>query len=152
MKHFQNILLAYRTAEESMPTPVGSDGADAETGILSSIHSCAYYLILFAQFEAVISARAEHIIEEGLQAPVAQQRRAWQVIHDRNRKRILDMRFLDRLALIVDRGSHLYRDVEELYKQRSMIAHGGMLGEWLDILAIATRLNAVVDRITSEHP
>lgn len=149
MKEISRILLAFRQTAEALKPP---SGEEEERSGLSGINTCAYYLIVFAQFESIVTNLAEHAIAEGRRSDDFRARRVWQVLHDRNRQRIEAMPFLDRLALVLDKGSHLFRDVELLYKQRNAIAHGSMLGERLDVVALATRLNSIADRITQDAP
>lgn len=83
------------------------------------------FLVLFARFEAEINARCEALIRTEKARTDWRDRRAWEAYDD---KRVSNIPFLRRLALLIDKGRPIYAALQKLYLERNDIAHDAKLG------------------------
>lgn len=108
---------AYRNADR-----LAYAGAeDFDMGFMG-VAELGFFLILFAQFEAEVNVRCRALIAQNKLLPDWRDRRAWEGFDE---KRVNDIPFKRRLALLVDRGQAIYAAVQTLYSERNEIAHGG---------------------------
>lgn len=87
------------------------------------INDQAFFVILFAKLENRINNMCKRLIIREKNAPCWKDRR-WTDIFDVDR---LDhIPFMQRAGLLIDKGSHNMRDLEEIYETRCDIAHGDL--------------------------
>ncbi|QJE74623.1 hypothetical protein HHL28_17540 [Aerophototrophica crusticola] len=110
-------------------------------------NNAAYAILYFAQFEALVNELVERAIQGGKTSGDAAIRRVWGVMDDRNRQTVTNMPFLDRVALLLDKGDALYGKVKELYQRRNAIAHGSRLLEEIDVTELAVTLDGIAARL-----
>lgn len=110
-------------------------------------NNAAYAILLFAQFEGLVNELAERYVQAGKSSDDPMIRRVWAVMDDRIRQNVTNMPFLDRVALLLDKGDALYGKVRELYRQRNAIAHGSRLLEEIDVIELATTLDGIAARL-----
>lgn len=112
-----------------------------ELYLLSNITANAYFFMLFARFEHLVTEMALAQAAAGRQAPVFSDRRVWAVLD------VKKMDFLRRLALLTDKGSSDYATVKELYEDRNAIAHGSLVETKPNVKVVATILSGVLSRL-----
>jgi hypothetical protein len=102
----------------------------------------AYFLLLFSQFEAEINRLCQEVIRKKRASPIWMERRAWDIL-DPDDKRIKNIAFLNRVALLTDKGGTVYNRVNQLYQIRNNIAHGKLQIESLDVAEIAKEIEQI---------
>lgn len=80
----------------------------------------AYYLVLWAEFEAGLDRKCRTAIDLG-KSRRERESRSWQVLDSIGMDRLP---LLERVALVIDKNSHFYRDISEKYQLRNELAHG----------------------------
>ncbi|MFC7332527.1 hypothetical protein [Rhodocista pekingensis] len=111
------------------------------------INTEAHFLLVFAQFESLVTELAATAIETGRRHPDAAARRAWQVLYDRARQSVQALPFLDRMALLLDKGDSAYQAIRDIYQKRNHVAHGSPLSEMIDVMELAEQLQAIAARL-----
>jgi len=120
-----------------------TDPAAADASWDRSVNDHAYFVLVVAQFERFVTDRAEAAVRARGSSADEQVRRLAALLQDRVRA----LSFAERLSIVVDRGSHLYRDVREAYETRNRIAHGTLLDTAIDVTATADMLRTVADSL-----
>jgi len=120
------------------------EAAMLETHILMSINAQAYFAMLFFQLEDHINARCADLIAERRALADWDQRRAWDVLDGRT---VESIPFLQRLALVAERGKADYNAVLEMYRHRNSIAHGQLLERTLDVDSLAEMIAQIAKRL-----
>jgi len=84
----------------------------------------AFFLFLFTRLEDIIREKSSELISKKQTALTNWKRnRVWGILpRDKESKEI---NFKNRLALLVDKNTHNYRDIMRYYDLRNKIAHGG---------------------------
>ncbi|MDG5495677.1 hypothetical protein [Niveispirillum sp. BGYR6] len=147
MSPFKDIAEAYEIADDAMRAKMGAvrmaSAADKfdELYLLSKITANAYFFMLFARFEHLVTQLALSEAETGRKASISRERRVWSVIDVRK------MDFLRRLALLTDKGSPDYATVKELYEDRNAIAHGSLIETKPNVKVIAAKLSGILSRL-----
>lgn len=119
MTPLDEIREAYRNADRLAYAPI----EDIDMGFMA-VAEPGFFLILFARFEAEINIRCSALIAQNKLHPGWRERRAWESFDE---KRVNDIPFKRRLALLIDKGQAVYAAVQTLYSERNEIAHGGRL-------------------------
>lgn len=151
MKHFAEVLAAYADANDrtlaGIEAALGAGRDELVTALerRKRVNDQAFFLLLFARFEDVVNLLADTLIRAGKRSDDPGLRRLWRTLDDRNRNAIINMPFLDRLGLLLDKGDADFAEIKELYRQRNLIAHGGFPLEEIDVNESAT----ILDRIAS---
>jgi hypothetical protein len=151
VKHFDTIEAAYQGADRFLATQ--SAGISVATGVgddspvfdAQYVNDRAYFVLLVAQFEALVTDLADALITTSLDAADWRTRELWGAVIPRT-KRIQDIPFKLRLALLIDRQRVEYRDACGLYDARNLIAHGVLDGP-LSIQTAINQLRAVASLI-----
>lgn len=78
----------------------------------------AYFVMLFAQLENLVNRRCEALFNRKKDAPEWKTRRLWDSI-DSDR-----LSFLQKVAMLCEKGKSDYQQVQKYYKIRCDIAHG----------------------------
>jgi hypothetical protein len=112
------------------------------------VHARAYYLLLWAQFESGVNDRCRRAIVRGKQRSKWRDKRAWYIYNETQiGEGDRELSFLDRVALLVDKGSHTYRDIKEKYELRNNLAHGRWPNTPIDLHAEAKDFAHLVRRL-----
>jgi hypothetical protein len=119
MTPLDEIREAYRNADRLGYSAI----EDIDMGFMG-VAEPGFFLILFAQFEAEVNIRCRALIAQNKLLPGWRDRRAWESFDER---RVNDIPFKRRLALLIDKGLTIYAAVQTLYSERNEIAHGGRL-------------------------
>lgn len=152
MKDFDEVLGAYfasRTGSLVQDPPAASEGpGDQRAKTADMIHAHAYFVLLVAQFEAAVNERVSALVAEGRAGSDPGARRLWDVFERRAvRGDPANLPFEDRLALLMDRGTHHVRDAVTIYRMRNRIAHGDWVDEGIDIAEVAATFRTVADSL-----
>lgn len=92
---------------------------------LQELNDFAYFALMFAQFEDHVNREVTRLVKRRLADPRWGHRRLWDAI-DLNR---LDRTpFMNRIALLLDRGTADYALVKRYYQTRCKIDHGATAG------------------------
>lgn len=86
---------------------------------LRRINDGAYFLIIFAAFERVITDFAETAIRVRSSRPAYHQRRAWDTISNRPH-------FKDKVRLVLDQRTAQFATITNYYEVRNQLAHKGV--------------------------
>lgn len=144
---FGRITDAYGIADEAIRARIGPPpGAVSSVEFdelyqLLELTANAYFFMLFARFEQLVTERALARVEMGRRSPNLGEGRVWWVLDVRK------MDFLRRLALLTDKGSPDYATVKELYEDRNAIAHGKLAETKPNVMVLATILSGIIARL-----
>ena len=113
-------------------------------GAIRLVNDQAYFVVLFAQFEDQVNARVKRLVQRRSAAPRWTSRRLWDTVNPER------MPFMNRVALLTDKGGADYQRIRELYELRCRIAHGTIhttlpttIATYAsDLRALSTRLRA----------
>lgn len=143
MSQFDEIVVGYQLADKVILTELGgmTDRQPKESGTVEQVNDSAYFFMLFARFEHLVTEFALARAAVGRQSSVPADRRVWTVIDVRK------MDFLRRLALLTDKGSPDYATVKELYEDRNAIAHGSLIETKPNVKVIAAKLSGILSRL-----
>lgn len=130
MIRFESVIAAFRRTEVAF-----ARGEPAAT--LRRINDCAYFVLLFAQFEDEVNRLCERLVRERQEAGGWDERRAWHII---DAGRIQSLPFLSRIALLTEKGGTRFNRVRELYAIRNEIMHSGTTDRQLEIERFAGEL------------
>lgn len=84
----------------------------------------AYFLFMFTRLEDHVREQSSQLIlRNSRTCHDWKQRRAWEILP--SRKDSDRMPFMNRVALLIEKGSHHYAAIREYYDLRNKIAHGG---------------------------
>lgn len=100
----------------------------------------AYYLFMFTRFEDHVREESSKLIKQS-QNNITDwsQRRPWDILP--NDKRSDKLFFLNRVALLVDKGSHHYQSIKDYYELRNTIGHGGTFTTPVSMPTVVTDFN-----------
>ena len=93
------------------------------------INDSAYFILAWGQLEAEINRAAIEAVRRRLSSVNWDERRAWDA-HDPDKMRT---KFEDRVALVLDRTSDIYKKTIRYYGWRNQIAHGTNLATGIDV-------------------
>lgn len=145
MRHFLNVISAHWLSEVlfEQAHPAGDSLSDGAI-LARSINTQAYFVLVFSQLEAEINGLCGDLICRMQALPHSKDRRAWDIIDDRN---VRGLHFMKRVALLTAKGGRVYNRIKELYEARSMIAHGELLSESLDLTLIAEEIQDIAAQL-----
>lgn len=107
-----------------------------------TVNRLAYFLLLFSQLEAEVNQLCQDLIRQRRASPVWAERRAWDIL-EHSDDRLRSIPFLNRVALLTDKGGTVYKRVKQLYEIRNKIAHGDLQIESLDVAQIAKDIERI---------
>jgi len=85
----------------------------------------AYYLFMFTRLEDHVREESSKLISNKQQNLIDwRDRRSWDILPKEKTPKA-DISFLNRVALLVDKGSHHYRQIKDYYELRNTLGHGG---------------------------
>ncbi|MFY8092028.1 MAG: hypothetical protein ACOVN0_00980 [Niveispirillum sp.] len=147
MTAFTQIIEAYEIAADAIRDSIGRPAHHEESPSsdgshhLSNIADSAYFFMLFARFEHLVTEMAVAHVDKGRRRADPADRRVWSVLDVRK------MDFLRRLALLTDKGSPDYATVRELYEDRNAIAHGRLIETKPNVKVVAAKLSGILSRL-----
>ncbi|AUN30153.1 hypothetical protein [Niveispirillum cyanobacteriorum] len=152
MKYFDVIEASYLATDIALterqaadePGPLKIDGSPP-TVTAQYVNERAYFVLLVAQFEDLVNNAVNAQVDQGRGSADWRTRELWGAVIPRTR-RIQDIPFKLRLALLIDRQRVEYRDACGLYDARNLIAHGVLDGP-LSIQTAINQLRAVASLI-----
>lgn len=127
---FERLIAAFRRTEAVFGR--GRPAADHRR-----INDCAYFVLLFAQFEDELNRLCESLVRSRQTAGGWDERRAWHII---DAGRIQSLPFLNRVALLTEKGGDAFNRVRDLYAIRNEIMHTGTTDRQLEIERFAGEL------------
>ena len=95
----------------------------------------AYYLFMFTRLEDHVRRQSSRLIKRK-QISLAnwKQKRVWSLLpKEKNSDKI---NFLNRVALLVDKGGHYYKKIKDYYLLRNKLGHGGLSNSPISILKV----------------
>lgn len=143
MTLFNDIVAAYKSSDHAILATHGNtgDGLTADARQLEQVNDSAYFFMLFARFEDQVVTRSKQLVEKMRTTCQGVDKRPWDVINPDH------LTFLNRVALLTDKGGSDYRDVQELYQDRNRIGHGQLLETKPNVPAIAAKLSGILSRL-----
>lgn len=148
MKHFKDVVTAFEIANTYIPHwSLTLDNFDRSERVqerdrLIAVNANAYLALLIGQLEVEINRLCQELIRERRSSSTWEQRRAWDIL-DAADDRIRNIPFLNRVALLTDKGGMVYKRAKQLYETRNKIAHGDLLTESLDVAEIAKDIERI---------
>lgn len=118
----------------------------AKLGKLRTENDRAYFLLIFARFEAYMTSRAEALILRRQGSSDWNTRRGWDVLDAKNVERIP---FRSRLSYCLDRRATDYAKIADLYVIRNALAHKGTTATPFIIPIVAADLTSIAGRLKS---
>lgn len=103
---------------------------EAEFQNRRALNDMAYFLFLFTRFEDRVNLRATQLIAKK-KTTIWSQKRAWEIL-DKNHK-AERLFFMDKVALLTEKGNQDYNLINSYYDQRNRIAHGKTFTVAIDI-------------------
>lgn len=102
-----------------------SNEVDRETfGEMRRLNDQAYFLFLFTRLEGHIRTVSETLIADQHNSAASDRDRwPWKLASDLSRRERLP--FMDRVALVTIKGRSNYNKIQDFYKHRNSIGHGG---------------------------
>ena len=97
----------------------------------------AYFLLMFAAFEAYVTGKAESMIQRRKASMSWQRRRGWDVLDESQMSKIP---FINRLSYCLQRGTQNWNRVRDYYGIRNDLAHTGATAQPFAINVVATHL------------
>lgn len=147
MKHFADIVNTHLAADRAFAADLALSGQlPALAGPNSrQINDQAYFLLLFAQLDDLVTGRVKAQIEAGRRVPEWRERRLWDALDAK--RAVKDIPFKVRLALVIDQQRSEYRDAIALFDIRNSIAHGSALDSAVSINTAINQLQAIASLI-----
>ena len=122
-KQYQEIDNNYSKKEFSYRSK-GHYRKEAELRDERELNDHAYFLFMFTRLEDIIREESSKLISKKQNTLTnRKQKRVWNILP--TDKESDEINFKKRVALLVDKSSHLYARVVDYYKLRNEIAHGG---------------------------
>jgi len=152
MRHFKEVVEVFENVDGDFDGVIEEAMADQDARFhlkmegQKHINAQAYFMLLFSQLESEVNRLCEELIRHMQTRADWAERRAWDILEHRE-DRIRNIRFLNRIALLTDKGGTVYKRVKELYEIRNKIAHGGLLTESLDVAEIAKDIERIAAQL-----
>ena len=99
------------------------------------INEQAYFVLAWGQLEAEIAETCRNTIRRAQTHRDWRYRRAWS-LYDPNDRRLSGLRFENRLALVVEKGTAGWKSAIQYYNLRNQIAHGRLRPERIDVTSV----------------
>jgi hypothetical protein len=123
------------------------DAAFDRAGLARQHNDQAYFLYLFSRFEAAVNASSQALLAQRLaSAATWSERRIWQAW---SRVPVPDMAFLSKVEVLTDKGGQDYAAIQDYYRGRNTIAHGGAWQAQFFIPDIAETMNGLLLRFAT---
>lgn len=114
-RHFEDLVESEHERGESEMGAVFSD--------LRKVNAAAYFMLLFSQFEDRVNQLCRDLIRRRKGAASWEERRVWDIL-DESGDRIRTIPFMNRAALLTEKGANTYNKIKELHDIRNHLAHG----------------------------
>lgn len=150
MVHFAELLKLHATidrqlqASESEAIRKGHIKKAHQVGRQRQLNDSVYFLMLFAQFERLINDKSQQVTRLRQKMSQWKSRRAWDIIDHKN---IDKVPFINRVALLTEKGKSDYNVIQQLYQDRNSLAHGKLLDTTVSLLAAANSLQLISSRL-----
>ena len=99
------------------------------------INDQAYFVLAWGQFESSVENACREAIRRGQAQRDWKSSRAWS-LYDPDDRRLSGLRFEDRLALVLEKGSEYWKRAIQHYNVRNQIAHGAMQSHRIEVTAV----------------
>ena len=139
MRDLQAIVAAYEQLDTHLEGV--RSAADTDTGSRDRIaqrqriNDQAYFVLAWGQFESSVEDACREAIRRGQAQRDWRSSRVWSLYNPEDR-RLSGLRFEDRLALVLEKGSENWRRAMQHYNVRNQIAHGTLRSERIDVTAV----------------
>lgn len=137
-KQYQEIDDNYARKEFSCRSK-GYRKKEAELREKRELNDHAYFLFMFTRLESVIRKESSKLISQKQNTLTNwKQKRVWNIFPaEEDSDKIY---FKNRVALLVDKNSHYYRQVVEYYTLRNIIGHGGTSSTTISIPTVVIHM------------
>ncbi len=120
--------------------------AEAEIETKRKLNDQAYFLFMFSRFEDAVREESSQLIRQNSNTTLDwEHRRVWQLLP--SGKNADQPSFLNRVALLIDKGSHHYEKIKAYYEQRNTIGHGGDFTIPISISTVVGDLSSSLKRM-----
>ena len=139
MRDLRAIVAAYEQLDAHLEELRGA--ADADEAVRDRIaqrqriNDHAYFVLAWGQFESSVEDACREAIRRGQAQRDWPSSRAWS-LYDPDDRRLSGLRFEDRLALVLEKGSEYWKRAIQHYNVRNQIAHGAMRSERIEVTAV----------------
>lgn len=150
MVHFAELLKLHATldrqlqAGESEAIRKGHTNKAQQLARQRQLNDSVYFLMLFAQFERFINEKSQQAIRLRKKMSQWKSRRAWDIIDHRHIDRVP---FINRVALLTEKGKSDYNLIQQLYEDRNSLAHGKLLDTTVSLLSTANSLQLISNKL-----
>jgi len=101
----------------------------------------AYYLFMFTRLEDHVGEKSSELIKDSQDNITDwEQRRPWDILP--KQKESDKIFFLNRVALLVDKGTHYYQNIKNYYDLRNTLGHGGVFSAPISIPNVVSDFNS----------
>ncbi len=115
---------AHYMAQELQESAAGDVQSEAAIASKRRLNDHAYFLFMFTRFEDFVREESSKLIRQNCDTRLDwTHRRVWQLLPSGKGDDYPS--FLNRVALLIDKSTDHYRDIQDYHKQRNTIAHGG---------------------------
>lgn len=114
----------FYVAQELIRSKDSSEATEVDIAKKRELNDHAYFLFMFTRLEDHVREASSKLIQQNSDSTHEwTHRRVWQLLPAP--KDSDQMSFMNRVALLIDKGSHHYRDIRKYYELRNTIGHGG---------------------------
>ena len=103
----------------------------------------AYFLFLFTRFEDAVTQAIKPIVNNRTAGAAWPERRIWEAWSALVLKDDRSMHLLSKVEVVTDKSRNDYETIQEYYKGRNRIAHGGEYSEQFLIPEVAQRMHDI---------
>ena len=104
----------------------------------------AYFLYLFTRLEDSVNKATGLILTSRVSGAPWAERRIWEAWA---RQGIPNVHFMSKVEILTDKSLHTYATIQEYYKGRNDVAHGGVWNEQFFIPAVAQMMDSICNAI-----
>ncbi len=143
MSLFGDIVAAYMSSDNAIlaAPSVTEEVHVSHARRMEQVNDSAYFFMLFARFEDQVVTLSKQLVDQKRTTSSGAEKRPWDVINPDS------LTFLNRVALLTDKGGSDYRDVQTLYLDRNRIGHGHLLETKPNVPVIAAKLSGILSRL-----
>ncbi len=151
MRDLRAIVAAYEQLDTHLEELRGAADANEEVrdriAQRQRINDHAYFVLAWGQFESSVEDSCREAIRRG------QAQRDWKSsracsLYDPDDRRLSGLRFEDRLALVLEKGSEFWKRAIQHYNVRNQVAHGTLRSERIDVSSVVQEFYLIQSSLT----
>lgn len=151
MRDLQEIVTAYEQLDthlEGLRSADGTGGGGRDRiAQRQRIDDQAYFVLAWGQFESSVEDACREAIRRGQAQRDWRSSRVWSLYNPDDR-RMSGLRFEDRLALVLEKGSENWRRAMQHYNVRNQIAHGTLRSERIEVTTVVQEFYLIQSSFT----